>query len=78
MNVRPRIHTMDARGRDVLLQCLQHDMHSQAVRSKALSEKTAPFVVSGATVSLARVAMHRRAQQPAGPHREDDGCARWY
>lgn len=48
MNRRPRTQTMGAGGRDVLLQCLRHDQHSHAVRyQKVLSDKTAPFVVSG-------------------------------
>lgn len=52
MNRRPRTQTMGAGGRDVLLQCLRHDMHSHAVRpTKVLSDKTAPFVVSGRSLA---------------------------
>lgn len=49
MNQRPRTHTMGAGGRDVLLQCLQHDDHHThvGVRGRCLFQ-TAPFVVSGA------------------------------
>ncbi len=48
MNQRPRTQTMGAGGREVLLPCLRHDMHSPAVRAtEVLSDKTAPFVVSG-------------------------------